>query len=85
MDENFLATATIEELFQDYIKMYGSKLKDIEKYKDLINALRDAFFAGMAVVDISDKSYTIELMMYIRNVKAVKLTVGNEDKERWVH
>lgn len=81
MDEHLLATATIEELFQDYLKAYGPKLQNTEKYKDLVDALRDAFFAGMAVEDTSPKSHTIELLMYIRgahNIKPSKTANGEE-------
>lgn len=79
MDEQSLMTASIEELFQDYIKMYGPKLES-PRYEQLVSALRDAFFAGIATAIVSDRDFAMEILVYIRHQKD-----SNTNKEGWIH
>lgn len=63
-----LDTKSAEELFEDYIDtlyQQDPKLKT-PKYQILVEALKDAFMAGMTIATCSSQDFTIELLSYAR-------------------
>lgn len=83
LKEDDINTKSAAQLFEEYIEvMYKLKprLKD-PKYKALVDALRDAYFAGMAIASISQQDFTLELLAYAREASAKPLS----DVEGWIH
>lgn len=82
-DENDINTKSAAELFEDYIEvMYKLKprLKN-SKYVALVDALRDAYMAGMAVACISEQDFTLECLDYARKASFKP----SDDVEGWIH
>lgn len=81
--EKDLNSKSAEELFLDYIETIYKLKPGGQKFDALVAALRDAFFAGMAIASVSEQDFKHELMVYAEN--ASRNLLGNMNKEGWVN
>ena len=83
--DTLIETGSIEDLFQGYLKkIYGLETHD-KDHQPIIAALRDAFFAGIAIGKISEsREHSFQLLQYAMGI-AKNPEIYNKMKEGWIH
>jgi hypothetical protein len=86
MTEDNIDTSTAEELFQQYMEAIYKVVPDVKtsgKYKILVAILQDSFMTGIAIGQISKRSFATELLAYIDKDK--EKMFGVLSKEGWIN
>jgi hypothetical protein len=76
-----------EELFLNYIRVIYQINPSESRLEFLIDALRDAFMAGLAIASVSEKDFKLELLLYANNIaqKAKRKLMVEKTQKGTVH